>query len=62
MALLLIVGGGTIGITTRSSNQPVHPAATVNDLQILDKNEQALQQFDQMLQETPADTDTPPQS
>ncbi len=65
MALLLIVGGGTVGITTfpHSSNQPVHAAAAVNDLQILDKNEQALQQFDQMLQETPVDnSDTPPQS
>jgi anti-sigma factor RsiW len=64
MALLLIVGG-TVGITTfpHSQNQPVHAAATVNDLQILDKNEQALQQFDQMLQETPVDnSDTPPQS
>jgi hypothetical protein len=62
MALLLIVGGGTVGIATHSSNQPIHPAATVNDFQILDKNEQALRQFDQMLQETPSDIDTPPQS
>lgn len=64
MALLLIVGGGTVGITTRS-NQQVHAAATVHDLQILDKNEQALQQLDQMLQETsPTDntTDSQPQS
>jgi anti-sigma factor RsiW len=65
MALVLIVGGGTVGITTyQSANQPVRAAATVNDLQILDRNEQALQQFDQMLQEaSPADnTDSPPQS
>jgi hypothetical protein len=27
-------------------------SATVNDLQVLDKNEQALQQLNQMLQET----------
>jgi anti-sigma factor RsiW len=61
MALLLIVGGGTVGITTRSSQ----PAATVHDLQILDKNEQALQQLDQMLQEASSadtNTDDPPQS
>jgi anti-sigma factor RsiW len=65
MALLLIVGGGTVGITAfpHSQSQPVHAAATVNDLQILDKNQEALQQFDQMLQEVPADdSDTPPQS
>ncbi|MDP9051451.1 MAG: hypothetical protein M3O31_12160 [Acidobacteriota bacterium] len=61
MALLLIVGGGTVGITTRSKP----PAATVHDLQILDKNEQALQQLDQMLQETSStdnNTDEPPES
>jgi hypothetical protein len=63
MALMLIAGGGTVGITTWHS-QPVHPSATVNDLQVLDKNEQALQQLDQLLQdETPADnSDAPPQS
>jgi anti-sigma factor RsiW len=59
MALLLILGGGTVGITTLSSNQRAHPAATVHDLQILDRNEQALQQFDQMLQDTPADNTNP---
>ena len=39
-------------------------SAAVNDLQILDKNEQALQQVDQLLQENaPADdTGTTPQS
>lgn len=64
LALLIIAGGGGIGITTFSS----HPAqtakvtpvsATVNDLQILDKNEQALQQMDQLLQEdAPADNNS----
>jgi anti-sigma factor RsiW len=65
LALVLIIGGGTVGITTRSGNQPVHAAATVHDLQILDKNEQALQQLDQMLQEassTDSNSDDPPQS
>ena len=34
-------------------------SAAVNDLQILDKNQQALQQVDQLLQdEAPADTGT----
>jgi anti-sigma factor RsiW len=65
LALVLIIGGGTVGITARSGNQPVHAAATVHDLQILDKNEQALQQLDQMLQEassTDNNSDDPPQS
>lgn len=56
MALLLIAGGGTVGVIER----PGHTApvsATVNDLQILDKNEQALQQMDQLLEDAaPADT------
>jgi anti-sigma factor RsiW len=67
MALLLIIGGGTVGITAFPHSQPqaVQASATVNDLQILDKNEQALQQLDQMLQETaPADDGNagPPQT
>ena len=65
LALVLIIGGGTVGITTYSGNQPVHAAAAVHDLQILDKNEQALQQLDQMLQEastTDNNSDDPPQS
>jgi len=58
MALLLIAGGGTFGITTfQQRTQPVQASATVNDLQILDKNEQALQQMDQLLQDA-ANTDT----
>jgi anti-sigma factor RsiW len=65
LALVLIIGGGTFGITTHSTSESVHAAATVHDLQILDKNEQALQQLDQMLQEASATdnpTDGPPQS
>ncbi len=67
MALLLIAGGGSFGISTLShpnSTQAAPMSATVNDLQLLDKNEQALQQVDQVLQENaPADsTDTTPQS
>jgi anti-sigma factor RsiW len=65
LALLLIVGGGSIGISNFS--HPVQASATVNDLQLLDKNEQALQQMDQLLQdESAAGTDEthagPPQS
>jgi hypothetical protein len=67
MALLLLLGGGTFaGI----SNFPTHPdkvqaSAAVNDLQILDKNDQALQQMDQLLQDDKSADDTsavPPRS
>ena len=67
MALVLIAGGGSFGISTLSHPHAMQVApmsAAVNDLQILDKNEQALQQVDQLLQENaPADdTGTTPQS
>ena len=67
MALVLIAGGGSFGILTVShphTTQVAPMSAAVNDLQILDKNEQALQQVDQLLQENaPADnTGTTPQS
>jgi anti-sigma factor RsiW len=59
MALLLVAGGGTVGITTLQHSQPVRVSAAVNDLQVLDKNEQVLQQVDQLLQDAaPADTTT----
>jgi len=62
MALLLIAGGGGVGIF---HPRTVQASATVNDLQILDKNEQALQQMDQLLDDSaPADNSgaVPPQS
>ena len=64
MALLLIAGGGTVGITTWQHAQRVPASATVNDLQILDKNEQALQQMDQLLDDdAPSDNSSaPPES
>jgi anti-sigma factor RsiW len=66
MALLLIAGGGSFGVSTFSHIQSsaVHASATVNDLKILDKNEQALQQMDQLLQDDTSANDTaaPPQS
>jgi anti-sigma factor RsiW len=67
MALVLIAGGGSFGISTFShsrTNQVAPMSAAVNDLQILDKNEQALQQVDQLLQENAPteDTGTTPQS
>lgn len=61
MALLLIVGGGGVGIFHRTA-QAAPVSATVNDLQILDKNEQALQQMDQLLQDDAPDDNGTPQS
>jgi anti-sigma factor RsiW len=54
MALVLIAGGGGIGIATYQHPRPVEASAVVNDLQLLDKNEQTLQQVDQLLQDAPA--------
>jgi anti-sigma factor RsiW len=65
LAVALILGGGGFGISTLPHPHPVQASATVRDLQILDKNEQALQQMDQLLQDdAPADTNSaaPPQS
>lgn len=53
LALALVVGGGTYA--NLSSSQPdIEASATVQDLQILDKNDQALQTMDQLLQEDSA--------
>lgn len=53
LALALVLGGGTFaGIS--AFHQPVvevEASAAVNDLQILDKNEQAIEQMDQLLQD-----------
>jgi hypothetical protein len=66
MALLLIAGGGSFEISSLTHTQQpvVHASATVNDLKILDRNEQALQQMDQLLQDDASANDTaaPPQS
>jgi anti-sigma factor RsiW len=55
LALLVVVGGGTFaGITEFSRVSPPAPvtaSAAVDDLQILDRNEQAIQQMDQLLQD-----------
>ncbi|HWG17829.1 MAG TPA: hypothetical protein VN678_08200 [Acidobacteriaceae bacterium] len=59
MALLLIAGGGGITFSTLSHTAPVAVSAPVKDLQILDKNQQALDQVEQLLQENAAaDTDS----
>ncbi len=55
LALALVVsGGGIAGINGYQPwNMPAapQPSATVNDLQILDRNEQAFQQLDELQQE-----------
>jgi anti-sigma factor RsiW len=56
MALLLIAGGGGVGISTLShEHRPPTLSPTVNDLQILDNNQQALEQVDQLLQDDSPD-------
>jgi len=66
MALVLVVGGGGLGVV--NFNHPRTPAqisATVNDLQLLDKNVQAEQQVDQILEDSATAQNnggTPPQS
>lgn len=65
LALVLVAAGGGVGISTLSHGHSLHVSATVNDLQILDRNEQALQQEDQILQDnTSQDVDqaVPPES
>jgi hypothetical protein len=66
LALVLLVGGGTVAdlstnhslLGTRFGSKP---SATVNDLQILDKDAQALQAMDQLLQDdSNEDSPTPP--
>jgi hypothetical protein len=52
LALLLLVGGGTVAnLTYSSSPQKPQTSAAVQDLQILDKNDQSLRMMDQLLQD-----------
>ncbi len=58
LALALIVGGGAfagLNSITHPQAAPPQPSAIVNDLQLLNKNEQAIQQLDQLLQENGGD-------
>jgi len=61
LAFTLLLGGGGLGLVL---HQPTPQAsATVNDLKIMDNNAQALQQMDQLLDESATsndDTGTPP--
>ncbi|WP_158945144.1 hypothetical protein [Granulicella sp. S190] len=63
LALILLVGGGTFANLTGFPHPAPETSATVQDLQILDKNDQALQTMDQLLQDDkPADDSTTPPS
>ncbi len=51
LAILLLAGAGTAFNLAGLSSRPIQTSATVNDLQILDRNEQAFQTMDQLLQD-----------
>jgi hypothetical protein len=59
LTLILLVGGGTVAdLSTFSSHPPsIEASATVEDLQILDKNDQAMQTMDQLLLQDDGSTD-----
>ena len=58
----VVAGGGTFAASPALPPAPschrVQVSATVNDLQILDNNAQAIQQMDQLLQDDDAGDDT----
>ena len=59
LALALVAAGGSyVGLGPLHGPQPVQASATVTDLQILDRNEQAFQQMDALQQ----DDDSGPQT
>jgi anti-sigma factor RsiW len=64
LALILLAGGGTFANLSGSSHSRPQASAAVQDLQILDKNDQALQAMDQLLQDDGPveDNATPPTS
>jgi anti-sigma factor RsiW len=60
MALILVVGGGTVANVSGLLDTKTQASAAVQDLQILDKNDQALQAMDQLLQDDADDSNAPP--
>lgn len=65
LALAVIAAGGGFGVSTLTHPREVRASATVQDLQILDRNVQTIQQVDQILQEDASDEpdqSAPPQS
>ncbi|MGD0442851.1 MAG: hypothetical protein ABSA39_02850 [Edaphobacter sp.] len=51
LALVLVIGGGTFAGVSGLFHPAPQASATVQDLQLLDKNDQALQTMDQLLQD-----------
>jgi hypothetical protein len=64
LALVLLVGGGTFADVSGFLQSKPQASAAVQDLQLLDKNDQALQTMDQFLQDVGSadDTTAPPSS
>jgi len=62
LALILLAGGGTVANLSGFGHFRQQTSATVQDLQILDRNDQALQTMDQLLQDDGPGDDTPPSS
>ena len=60
LALVLVVGGGTFANVSGFLQPKPGISAAVQDLQILDKNDQALQTMDQLLQDVGSADDPPP--
>jgi len=58
LALILLVGGGTFANLSGNFGK-VEASAAVTDLQVLDKNDQALQTMDQLLQEDNSNDESP---
>ena len=64
LALILVVGGGTLADLSGFGHSRTQASAAVQDLQILDKNDQTIQAMDQLLQDdgSPDDSAAPPSS
>ena len=62
LALILLVGGGTFANLSGFGHSTPQVSATVQDLQIIDRNDQALQTMDQLLQDDGAGDDAAPPS
>ncbi len=61
LAFAMLIGGGSFGLYLQHQSASSQASATVNDLQILDNNAQAVQQMNQLLDDSGSDDNaTPP--